>query len=56
MDLESIIPREVSQEETDTVCDLLVESKHNTKEHIYETESDSQTERNDQWLPRGGKE
>ena len=27
--------------------------KYNTNEHIYETETDSQTQRTDLWLPRG---
>ena len=27
--------------------------KYNTNEHIYETETDSQTQRIDLWLPRG---
>ena len=28
--------------------------KHDTNEHIYEIETESQTERTDLWLPRGG--
>ena len=27
--------------------------KHDTNEHIYETDTDSQTHRTDLWLPRG---
>ena len=27
--------------------------KYDTNEHIYETETDSQTQRTDLWLPRG---
>ena len=30
-----------------------MELKYNTKEIIYETETDSQTQRTDLWLPRG---
>ena len=34
---------------------LIWNLKYDTNEHIYETETDSQTWRTDLWLPGGGK-
>ena len=54
MDLEIIILRKVSQKEKDIPYDTsyMWNLKYDTDEHIYETETDSQTERTDWWLPR----
>ena len=44
-----------SKSERKTPCDItyMWNLKYNTNEHIYETETDSQTWRTDLWLPRG---
>ena len=54
MDLEIIILSKVSQKEKDIPYDTsyMWNLKYDTDEHIYETETDSQTERTDWWLPR----
>ena len=55
MDLEIITLSEVSQTETNIIwyC-LYVESKENdTDEFIYKTETYSQTEKTNLWLPKG---
>ena len=43
MDLENIMLREISQRKTNTNYRLYVESKNNTNESVYKTETDSQT-------------
>ena len=55
MDLEIITLSEVSQKEKDKyhmIC-YMWDLKHDTNELTYETETDSQTQRTDLWLPRG---
>ena len=55
MDLEIIILSEVSQKKRQIPHDLthMWNLKYDTNEPIYETETDSQTQRLDFWLPRG---
>ena len=55
MDLEMIVPSEVSQTEKDKyvisfICGIL---KNDAKELIYETETDSQSLKTNLWLPKG---
>ena len=56
MDLEIIIPSEVSQKEKheyhmmSLTCGIL---QNDTSELIYKTEIDSQTEKTNLWLPKG---
>ena len=57
MDLEIIRPDGVSQKEKRQIpYDITYTQnlKYNTNELIYETETDSQTQRKDLWLPRVG--
>ena len=52
MDLEIITPSEVSQKEKDKYCiTYMWNLKYDTNELIYKTETDSQTQRTDFWLP-----
>ena len=55
MDLGIIITNEVSQKEKDKyhMISGIWNLKHDASEFIYETETDSQTQRTDLWLPRG---
>ena len=55
MDLEIITLSEVSQKERDIPYDItyMWNLKYDTNEHIYETETDSQTQRTNLWLPKG---
>ena len=54
MDLEIIIPSEVSQTKTNIIYRLNVESKKNdTNELIYKTEIDPQTEKTNLQLQKG---
>ena len=54
MDLERTILSEVSQTKTNIIYHLYVKSKKNdTNELIYKTETDSQTQKTDLWLPKG---
>ena len=55
MDLEMIILSEASQKENDIAYYItyMWNLKYDTNEPIYETETESQTERVDWWLPRG---
>ena len=55
MHLEIIILREVSQKKKDITYDItcMWNLKYDTNEHIYETETDSQIQKTDLWLPRG---
>ena len=55
MDLEIIILSEVSQRKTNIIWHhLYVESqKNDTNELIYKTETDSQTQKTNLWLPKG---
>ena len=54
-DLENIIQSEVSQTKTNVIWyHLYVESKKNdTNQLTYKTETDSQTEKTNVWLPKG---
>ena len=54
MDLEMIILSK-SETERQIPCDITYtwDLKHDTNEHAYETEADSQISRTDLWLPRG---
>ena len=54
MDLEIIILSEVIQEEKEIPYDIAYMStqKYDTDQPIYKTETDSQTQRTDLWLPR----
>ena len=45
---------QVRQRKTNVMYRLYVESKNNTNELIYKTETDSQTWKTNLWLPRGG--
>ena len=63
MDLEIIILSEVSQKERQITYDItyMWNLKHDTNDHIYETEIVLQMQRTDSWLPkeiegRGGKD
>ena len=52
-----IIPSETCQKEKDKYHMILyVESKYGTNEPIYKTETDSQIQRIDLWLPGGNRE
>ena len=51
MDIEIIILTEVSQKETYDIT-YMWNLKYNTNEPIYKTETDSQIQRTDLWLPR----
>ena len=52
MDLEIITPSEVSQKEKDKYCiTYMWNLKYDTNELIYKTETDSQRQRTDFWLP-----
>ena len=51
MDVEIIILTEVSQKETYDIT-YMCHLKHDTNEPICKTETDSQTDRTDLWLPR----
>ena len=59
MQLEMIILSEVSQKEKDKYhmipydITYMQNLKYDTNEAMYETETDSQTQRTDLWLPRG---
>ena len=56
IDLEIVILSEVkSERERKIPYDITYMSnlKYDTNEHIYETDTDSQTQRTDLWLPRG---
>ena len=54
MDLEIIILSEVSQKEKDKHdITYMWNLKYDTNELIYETETDSQTQKTDLWLPKG---
>ena len=56
VDLEIIIPSEVSQKEKDKYPDGITymwSLKYDTDEPMYETETESWTQRTDWWLPRG---
>ena len=56
MDLEIVILSEVSQKERQIPYITYMQNlKYDTSELVYETETDSQTERTDLWLP-GGRE
>ena len=54
MDLEIIILSEESHKQKNKyhMISHMLNLKYDTKELIYETETDSQTERTDLWLPR----
>ena len=54
MDLEMIILSELSQRKTNIIYNLCAESKENdTNELIYKTETDSQIQKTNLWLPKG---
>ena len=56
MDLEIIILSEISQTETDKYHDITYRQnlkKKDTNEFIYKSETNSQTQRTDLWLPNG---
>ena len=55
MDLEIITLSEISQKEKDKYHDItyMWNLKYGTNELNYNTETDSQTQRTDLWLPRG---
>ena len=55
MNLEVVILSKVSQKERQIpyIVTCTWNLKYDTNELIYETETDSQTERTDLWLPRG---
>ena len=53
MDLENIILNAVNQTKTNMSYDLHVESKINTNKSIYKTETDSQAQKTNGWLPKG---
>ena len=55
MDLEIIILSEVSQKKKDKyhMISLMWNLKYDTNELIYETETDSQTQKTNLWLPKG---
>ena len=55
MQLEIIILSKVSQKEKDKYHDTSYtwNLKYDTNEPIYETETESETQRRDWWLPRG---
>ena len=55
MQLEIIILSEVSQKEKDTSYNIVYRWNLNqgTNKPIYKTETDSQAQRTDMWLPRG---
>ena len=57
MDMEIIILSEVSQTEKDnsTYMRNLKKEKKDTNELIYKTETDSQTQRTNLWLPGSGR-
>ena len=55
MELEIIILSEVSQKDKYHIISYMTyvwNLKYDTNEHIYETETDSQTQRTDLWLPQ----
>ena len=54
MDLEVIILSEVSQTERQISCDItyMWNLKNDTSELIYKTETDSQTQKTNSWLPK----
>ena len=56
MQLEIIMLSEVSQKEKDKYDGItyMWDLKYGTNEAVYKTEADSQTQRPDLWLPRGG--
>ena len=53
MDLEIVILSEVRQRQIPYDITYMWNLKYDTNELTYETETDSQTERTDLWLPRG---
>ena len=53
MDVDIIILSEISQTKTNTIQCYMWKLKYGTNELIYETETDSQTQKTDLWLPRG---
>ena len=55
INLEIVILSEVSQKEKEIPDDItyMRNLKYGTNEPIYKTETDSQTQRSDLWLPRG---
>ena len=53
MDVDIIILSEISQTKTNTIQCYMWKLKYDTNELIYETETDSQTQKTDLWLPRG---
>ena len=57
MDLERVMLSEASQTEKPRDITCTQNLKHDTNEFIYETETDSQTQRTNLWLPgaRGGR-
>ena len=58
MDGPKVYQTKQSKSERKTPCDItyMWNLKYNTNEHIYETETDSQTWRTDLWLPRRSEE
>ena len=53
MDLENIMLSETCQRQILYVITYMWNLKNNTNECIYKTETDSQTQKTDLWLPKG---